>query len=84
MGLDVDAIDEMGGAATFAEMQQAIDESTYDELIAARDIVRRDFLQEVLPLWPGSPVMAFIAANFDNPSLVGVALAFRVDSIIIT
>jgi hypothetical protein len=78
MGLDVDAIDEMGGAATFAEMQQAIDESTYDELIAARDIVRRDFLQEVLPLWPGSPVMAFIAANFDNPSLVGVALAFSV------
>ncbi|MGO9300224.1 MAG: hypothetical protein ACLQEG_07840 [Acidimicrobiales bacterium] len=78
MGLDVDAIDEIGGAATFAEMQQAIDDSTYEELLAARDLVRRDFMQEVVPLWPGSPVMAFITANFDDPSLVGVAFALSV------
>jgi hypothetical protein len=31
-----------------------------------------------VPLAPGSPVMAFIATNFDDPSLVGVALAFSV------
>lgn len=78
MGLDVDTIDEMGGAATFAEMQQAIDNSTYEEIIAARDLVRRDFMQEVTPLAPGSPVMAFMATNFDNPSRIGVALALAV------
>ena len=86
MGLDVDAIDEIGGAATFAEMQQAIDDSTYKELIDARDIVRRGFLEdeEDLPFEPGSPVAVFIGTNLDNPSSVGIAVALCVPGALAT
>lgn len=86
MGLDVDAIAEVGGGATFAEMQQAIDDSTYKELIDARDIVRRGFLEdeEDLPFEPGSPVTVFIGTNLDNPSSVGIAVALCVPGALAT
>jgi hypothetical protein len=74
----IDDIDEAGGAVTFAEMQQVVDELSYKELIVARDEMRRGFLQ--VERFQGSPLFAFIATSFDDPAAVGVTLAMSVAS----
>jgi hypothetical protein len=74
----IDQIEDAGGPCTFAEMQQAVEESSYEDLIVARDAMRRDFLQVTRFL--GSPLFAFISAYFGDPAVVGVTLALSVAS----
>jgi hypothetical protein len=74
----LDDIDNAGGPCTFAEMQEVVDELSYEEIITARDATRRDFLQ--VERFAGSPVFGLITASFDDPAVVGVTLALSVAS----
>lgn len=74
----LDDIDHAGGAVTFAEMQQVVDELSYEDLIAARDNMRQGFSH--VERFQGSPLVAFITSYFEDPAVVGVALAMSVAS----
>ena len=74
----IDQVEDVGGPCTFAEMQRAVDQLSYEEIVAARDAMRRDFLQATRCL--DSPLFAFFSAQFDDPAVVGVTLAMSVAS----
>jgi hypothetical protein len=59
-------------------MKDTLDQMSYSDIVAARDLMRSDFLKDTEGL--NSPLIVFIRTNFDNPALVGVHLAFGLAS----
>lgn len=74
----LDDIDDAGGPCTFAEMQEVVNELSYEELIAARDKMRQGFSQ--VERFASSPLFPYLTTHFDDPSVVGVTLTFAVAS----
>ena len=69
MGIEEDAIgatEDLGGAPSIAEMRDAIERSTFEELLEARDALRAGFRSQVA-LMPSSPILTFVLTTFDEP-----------------
>ncbi|MGH9291930.1 MAG: hypothetical protein ACRD0B_00170 [Acidimicrobiales bacterium] len=72
--IDPSMLDEVGELPTIAEMRQAIDTATFGEIVAGRDVLRAGFREYVPRLAPGSAVVDYIAATFNDPR-TGIEIA---------
>jgi hypothetical protein len=69
MGIDadmIDAIDAVGGPPSLGDMRDAIERSTFEELVEAREAMRAGFREYVARL-PSSPILTFVLSRFDEP-----------------
>jgi hypothetical protein len=82
MGLTDDAmqaIDDFGGAASFGELRDSLDATTFVELVEVRDTLRAGWQQMIAPLMPRG-LADYFAANFDDPLSGGLYIALGIPS----